>query len=296
MKKVIKIVTLILIASVGLSFASAQNSIKGPTPAPGGSYMACVDSADYYIKKEIWPQAEFFTLKALKTEPGNSANWLLWSNLGEIRMRLGNYDEAVDAFDVALNRAPKARAVLSNRATALIELGRDDEAISDLSKIIESDSVSQWALATRGMLLIGKGELQAAERDFNTLHRNYPKDSGALKGLARIAGLQGDADKAAGLYSEALAIEPDEESWFYLITILGNSGKLQEAGESLREAMKKYPRHGNFFLLRGWLHKLSYENDSAEIDRKLAIEYGADPKLIESYYSTAMPITKSARK
>ena len=292
----LKIITLILIASAGSLSASSKDNIGSPDPGHGSNYMACVDSADYYIKKEIWPQAEFFTLKALKTEPGNSANWLLWSNLGEIRMRLGNYDEAIDAFDVALNRAPKARAVLSNRATALIELGRDDEAISDLSRIIESDSVSQWALAMRGMLLTGKGELNAAERDFNTLHRNYPKDAGALKGLARIAGLQGDADKAVNFYRDALAIEPDEESWFYLVTILGNNGKLQEAGESLREAMKQFPRHGNFFLLRGWLHKLSYENDSAEIDRKLAIEYGADPNLIESYYRSVAPVSKGSGK
>ena len=262
----------------------------------GTNYMACVDSADYYIKKELWQDAEYFTLKALKTEPGNSANWLLWSNLGEIRMRLGKYEDAVDAFDVALNRAPKARAVLSNRATALIELGRDVEAISDLSKIIESDSISQWPLAMRGALLISKGELSAAETDFKVLRRNYPKDAGALKGLARIAGLQGDADKAVSLFRSAVEIDPDEESWFYLITILGNGGKLQEAGESLREAMKQYPRNGNFFLLRGWLHKLSYENDSAEIDRKLAIEYGADPKLIESYYQSAVPVTKGSGK
>ena len=91
MERVFKIIALIVIAAAGSLSVSGKNYIVSADSMHGTNYMACVDSADYYIKKELWQDAEYFTLKALKTEPGNSANWLLWSNLGEIRMRLGKY-------------------------------------------------------------------------------------------------------------------------------------------------------------------------------------------------------------
>ncbi len=48
------------------------------------------DSADRYIRNENWVDAERMIVNALRLEPANKSNYLLWSNLGIVRDRIGN--------------------------------------------------------------------------------------------------------------------------------------------------------------------------------------------------------------
>ena len=49
--------------------------------ASSPKYEALADSADNYIRREKWEEAERVIISALKVEPGNFANSLLFSNL-----------------------------------------------------------------------------------------------------------------------------------------------------------------------------------------------------------------------
>ena len=60
-----------------------------PMTASSPRYLALVDSADNYIKRERWTDAEQTLLSALRLEPGNFTNSLLLSNLGVVRTNLG---------------------------------------------------------------------------------------------------------------------------------------------------------------------------------------------------------------
>ena len=46
------------------------------------TYIELADSADNYMKRERWEDAERMIMGALRHEPANRSNWLLWSNLG----------------------------------------------------------------------------------------------------------------------------------------------------------------------------------------------------------------------
>ena len=71
------------------------------------TYIQYVDSADNYIKRENWEAAERMTIAALRLKPANKLNYLLWSNLGDIRTRQQNYEGALEAFEIALASAPR---------------------------------------------------------------------------------------------------------------------------------------------------------------------------------------------
>lgn len=248
------------------------------------TYMEYVDSADNYIKRERWADAERATVAALQLKPANKLNFHLWSNLGDIRTRLGDYDGALQAFDIALASRPESPKVLCGRAYTYLEMGEKAKAMSDIDKAIEKDSTLAWPMRMRGTLLIGEGKYDEAERDFMRLKEVHPDDAGAFKGLGKIEAARGNSAKAIEYLRKSLEREKDDDTWFYLIMVLIEDDKLREAKEDLLVALKRYPRNGNLYLLRGVIHKKNYENEQAEIDKKIALEYGADPHLVENYF------------
>ncbi len=265
----IKIFALIIIGNCAVLNGSAQ------------SYIEYVDSADYYIKREMWNDAERMTVNALKKSPANKLNYLLWTNLGEIRMRQDRPEDAIQALEIGLAGAPQNTTLLNKMASALLQIGKDSLAMEELDKSLHIDSIQRWPLRMRGMLYLAKKEYEKANTDFERLMKFFPLDEASYKGLGQIQAIKGNSKEALELYSKALSIKGDEETWFYKITIEIESGNLNEAEEDLRYAMKRFPRCGNLFLLRGLIHKIKFQNEAAGIDRKIALEYGSDPLLVE---------------
>lgn len=255
-------------------------------PGMAQTYAECVDSADYYNKREMWDDAERMTVKALRQKPAFKINYILWSNLGDIRTAKGECEEALQAFEIALTSAPDKEKprILNNRAYTLLKLGKDDEALIDMNESVSLDSVQEWPLKMRGIINLNRGKYSLAEKDFRSLQNHYPRNASAYTGLGKIEASKGNSDKAIEYLRKSLELEQEEETWFYLVLINIENDKLPQAKEDLLVALKRYPRAGNLYLLRGLLHKKNYENREALIDKKIAQDFGADPHLVERFF------------
>lgn len=119
------------------------------------TYIQYVDSADNYIKRENWEAAERMTIAALRLKPANKLNYLLWSNLGDIRTRQQNYEGALEAFEIALASAPRKELILNNRAYTYLQMGEAEKALADIDCSLSLDSVQEWPLRIRGSLNLG---------------------------------------------------------------------------------------------------------------------------------------------
>lgn len=243
-----------------------------------------VDSAEYYSSQKLWKDAERMTINALQLKPAQKSNWLLWGNLGLIRQHRDNVDGALEAYNVGLNLNPDSYKLRLERASLFIHNDMKQEAIEDLNIILNNDSTVEIPRMMRGLLLLDKGELFEAENDFNVLKRQYPDNSNAYIGLASIMENRNKPQEAIEYYTKAIELNPEEYVYFNLIKLLIDMDKLPEATEKLREAMKQHPRNGNLYVLRFLLHKLSFQNDEADLALKLAKEFGADPELIEKTF------------
>lgn len=252
-------------------------------PGMAQTYIQYVDSADNYIKRENWRDAERMTIAALKTKPANKLNYLLWSNLGDIRTRMEDYDGALQAFEIALASAPKKELILNNRAYTYLQMGAADKAFEDINESLRLDSVQEWPLKMRGVLNLGKARYTDSEKDFESLRRHFPANASAYSGLGKLEAIKGNADAAISLFEKSIELEQNDDTWFYLILVNIENGKLPKAKEHLLVALKRYPRCGNLYLLRGLIHKKNFENNEADIDKKIALDYGADPHLVEQY-------------
>ena len=247
------------------------------------SYMQYVDSADNYIKHQNWKEAERMTIKALRTLPANKLNYLLWSNLGDIRTRLEDYDGALQAFEIALTSAPKKNIILNNRAYTYLQMKENEKAMEDIDASLALDSVQEWPLMIRGTLELALSRYDAAEKDFNSLRSHFPDNAQAYSGLGKIAAFKGNLQEAIPLFEKSIELEQIDDTWFYLILSYIEIDKVPKAKELLLDALKRYPRCGNLYLLRGVIHKKNYENESAQIDRKIALDYGADVHMVDNY-------------
>ena len=96
------------------------------------TYQQLSERAIDCIEKDSLPQAEELLLRALKLEPKNAKNALLFSNLGLVQRRLGEFDKALESYSFALNFAPLAVPILLDRAAIYMEMGKTDRAYTEL--------------------------------------------------------------------------------------------------------------------------------------------------------------------
>ncbi|XP_050334599.1 tetratricopeptide repeat protein 36 homolog [Bactrocera neohumeralis] len=82
----------------------------------------------------------------------------------------GKLVEALQYFEQAIEVAPTRASVYNNRAQALRLVGRDDEALADLSKALalctEQPRTKCTALCQRGVLYRKQNNVDAARKDF----------------------------------------------------------------------------------------------------------------------------------
>lgn len=252
-------------------------------------YLELADSARYYISKEDWSEAARCTREALRLEPANPGNPMLFSNLGLAAGMEGKIGEAMECFDIALARAPKSIPVLTSKAKIQIKASDAEGALETLDAILAVDSVAEWPLQTRGLLRMRAADYKGAFSDFSTLTKCHPQNTWGPGGLAKCMEMQGYLSEAAGYYADAISrTRPDDEDrvefQLGLIENLGHTGKLSEALDVAKEAIEEHPHDGRLYLLRGWIKRLLLIYREAEADKKLAIDYGVDYQTIERFF------------
>ena len=242
-------------------------------------YVELADSADYYMKREQWRDAERVIVTALRHEPANPSNWLLWSNLGVVRTHSDDYKGAMEAYDVGLASAPKSTVLLSNRAWTQLSFGHRDEALKDIDATLALDSLQAWPLKMRGLLRLSHPD--SAERDLLKADELSPRDPAVLAGLGDIRAARGDLDKALDYYAKSLDIEPDQDVTFKQLLILTEHGDFRQAQDKTIAALAKWPKNPNLHIVRAMQHRKSYQQDAELKEKNLALAYGADPLLVD---------------
>lgn len=103
------------------------------------TYQQLSEKAIEYIEMDSLSKAEELLLQALKLEPKNAKNAMLFSNLGLVQRRLGEYDKALESYSFALNFAPLAVPILLDRAAINLEMGNTDRAYTDYCQVLDED-------------------------------------------------------------------------------------------------------------------------------------------------------------
>ena len=162
-------------------------------------------------------------------------------------------------------------------------IGDYDKALVDLNESLAIDSVQEWPLQMRGLLRIRENNLEGAAADFMLLFKRFPDNFSALEGLGKVAEAEGKPTDAIKYYDEAIKMNDNPETRSARIIVKINTEQYSDASADIAESLSKYPDYPDFYVWRGYLHRLNYRNEEAQADKKNAISKGADLQFVEQF-------------
>ena len=135
------------------------------TPAKSQTYDELIDKAMDAVEQDSLLLAENYFKEALRLEPANMRNSLLFSNLGTIQRRMGKRKEALESYSLALNKTPYSVTMLLNRASLLLEMNDLDRAYTDYCGVLDLDQKNPEALMFRAYIYMKRRQYQDARLD-----------------------------------------------------------------------------------------------------------------------------------
>ncbi len=150
------------------------------------TYDELITSALDAAKKDSLTKSEILFRQALKMDPANMRNALLFTNLGTVQRRLGKIDDAIDSYTLSLNITPYSVVTLLNRASLYLEKNLFDRAYVDYCNVIDIDKKNKEALLFRAYIYMQRRDYKGARIDYNTLLQEEPGNNTARLGRALL--------------------------------------------------------------------------------------------------------------
>jgi len=121
----------------------------------------------------------------------------------ELLIDAGRYGEAVAVARACLERR-ESLSVRGHLVRALLNQGAIDEAADIAAMLLDAEPERVTALQSAGLVALKQRDLAAATARFERLLELHPDSPTGLRGLARVAQAEGDADRALRLALQAM--------------------------------------------------------------------------------------------
>jgi tetratricopeptide (TPR) repeat protein len=204
------------------------------------------------------------------------SNYNAWLSSGVSLYLLGQHEEAIAAYDKALEIKPDMHWAWNNKGAALASLGRYEEAIAAYDKALELKPDKHEAWFNKGVTLGNLGRYEEAIAAYDKALEIKPDKHAAWnnKGIAlRKLGLY---EEVIAAYDKALEIKPYEHAWYNKGVALANQGRYEEAIAAYDKALEIKTDMNEAWNNKGTaLGRLDrYEEAIAAFDKALKIKTG----------------------
>ncbi len=255
----------------------------GCLPVCSQTYQELCDRAVTYTEQDSLPQAEAYIRRALKLDPANPHNALLFSNLGTIQRRQREYEQALESYGFALNIAPRAVPILLNRAAVYMELGRNNLAQADYSLALDLEKNNEEALLMRAYIYMQQRDYSMAKADYERLLKVNPASYNGRLGLVTLMQKEGKYEEALRLLGsmitaggEAAQLSASQRAMLY-VARAGIEKDLQHIDMALidlEEAIRLDSLQPEIYLMRGEIYLAQKKKDLAKRDFEKAVSLG----------------------
>jgi len=225
-------------------------------------------------------------------EQTNAVSWL---NQGIALGNLGKYDEAIEAFDKAIEINPQYEAAWYLKGAALNRQGMYNDAIQAYDKAIEINPRNESMWHSKGITLGNQGKYEEAGQAFDeAIEINPDNDVGwYLKGAALH---QLDKyDEAIEAINKSIEINPqDADAWYLKGMVLYDLGRSEEAIQAFDNSAQINPQNGDAWYYKGEALYFSGRFDEAiqAIDKAIEI----DPQDADAWYIKSMALDDVGKK
>lgn len=253
-------------------------------PAFSQTYEELSERAVVATEQDSLTLAEEYIMKALKLDPANPHNALLFSNLGTIQRRQHQYEQALESYTLALNIAPHTVPILMNRAALYLELGKDEQARVDYALALDIETDNREALLMRAYIYRQKRDYKAARSDYERLLKLSPQSYNGRLGLAMLEQKEGKYEEALSLLNKMITDKADEATQIttplYSVLYVARAGvekdmqHIDMALIDLEEAIKLDPSQSEAYLMRGQIYLSQKKKELAKRDFEKAVTLG----------------------
>lgn len=242
------------------------------------TYQQLSEKAIDCIEKDSLLQAETLLLKALKMEPKNAKNALLFSNLGLVQRRLGEFDKALESYSFALNFAPLAVPILLDRAAIYMETGKTDRAYTDYCQVLDEDKQNKEALLMRAYIYVIRRDYPAARIDYDRLLEIDPQSYSGRLGLATLEQKEGKFRESLEILNKMIVESPDDATLYVARADVEREMNHDDlALVDLEEAIRLDASLADAYLLRGNIYLSQKKKAQAKTDFEKAMSLGVPP-------------------
>jgi len=212
-------------------YSRAEAALKASLQSlPNDNYAAVARLASVYATKHQFGDALEAARQAIATDPSEPFGYAV---MGDALLALGRYDDADNAYLRANTMAPGLSSF--SRLAYLLELRGDLKgAEAQWQNALETDNGRRpedtaWARVQVGDFYFSRGDLDAAQREYQQSVDVFPDFVHALAGLAKVRAVKDDYDDAASLYSRVVARYPAPEYVAALGDVYHAAGRDAEA-------------------------------------------------------------------
>lgn len=193
-----------------------------------------------------------------KKDPRNAEAWF---TRGTILGNIGKFTEAVDCLRRSTSFNPRHGLAYFNLGNALSGLGEFHEAANAFSRALKLDPRRPEIFRALARAEVNCGRPREAIRSYRQYLRFFPNDPGVYGNLGACLFHTDQLEEARKCYQQALVLKRDA-AWFDgLGGTLCRQGKVEEAVNAHREAVKLQPdnarHHSNLLLSLHYLADIS---------------------------------------
>lgn len=280
---------LIIALCTGFLFIPPANAQKaattGATKADSLRYKAFVDSAYNALGNKKPAQTEYFFKKAIETLPKNSANGLIYDNLGRIQRDLGRNEDALTSFTQALDLFPTAIRFLKDRASLLLAMNRNEQAVDDYTKVLSINPKDVQALLYRAYIYANSRRYDAARRDYTKLLTIEPSNYEGMLGLAVLNQREGRINEAIQQISTMISIVPEKAELYAMRAQMEeDKGQIEAALLDMTEAIARDNKNKEYYIHRATLYIKNKERVKARKDLDAAVKAGTPRAELRELY------------
>lgn len=245
------------------------------SPSKAQTYDELIDKAMDAVEQDSLLQAEYYFKEALRLEPANMRNSLLFSNLGTIQRRMGKKKKALESYSLALNKTPFSVTMLLNRASLFLEMNDLEKAYTDYCSVLDIDRENPEALMYRAYIYMKRRQYQDARLDYRLYLEIKPGDKTARLGMALVNQKDKRFHEALDEFSRLIVDYPDDAS------LLKARAELEMEMNSwdmalldLENAAKLTPDDPEIYVMCGDIYLLQDKKREAYVAFEKAIELG----------------------
>lgn len=253
-------------------------------PASAQTYEELCERAATAISRDSLSQAEQYIRQALRLDPANMRNALLFANLGTVQRMRHQYDDALESYTYAVNMASRNPLILQNRASLYLEMGELDKARIDYSLVLDLQPENQEALEMRAYIYTEQKDYKAARADYEHLLQLSPQHFSGRLGMAMLNQKEGKLKEALAILdgmvnekSEGTSLQTAPQ---HAVVYVARAGVQQELGNlsmalmDLEEAIRLDNSRAEAYLMRGQIYLSQDKKKEAREDFEKAAQLG----------------------